>query len=164
MNPWDKDHLKDRLLSSMVLDPGTGCWLWDKATYPFGYGAIRIGNFTASAHRIAYECWVGQIPDGLVACHKCDVPRCFRPDHLFLGTKADNSADMVKKRRNGRGQNNGYAKLTNEQARAIFLAEGPQTRIAKEFGCSQMTVSWIKQRKKWQSVTEDLVPVFRVAA
>lgn len=164
MNVWDKDHLKQRLLSSMILDPGTGCWLWDKATHPFGYGAIRIGDVTAAAHRVAYECWVGPIPDGLFACHKCDVPRCFRPDHLFLGTKADNSADMVKKCRNGRGQNNGNAKLTDEQAKAIFLAKGPQARIAKQFGCCQMTVSLIKQRKKWQSVTEGLSPVFGAAA
>ena len=82
---------------------GDGCWEWQGARSASGYGSM----FSASgghhvAHRVIWEDVNGPIPDGLWVLHRCDNPPCCRPDHLFLGTPADNTADMIAKGR-GRG-------------------------------------------------------------
>lgn len=79
---------------------GDDCWLWTGAVagYPGNdYGAFNKGK----AHRFSWELHRGPIPAGLFVLHKCDVTRCVRPDHLFLGTQKDNMQDMVAK---GRGR------------------------------------------------------------
>lgn len=76
--------------------PEAGCWLattwWDKD----GYG--RTSDHLLM-HRASYERHVGQIPEGMLVCHKCDTPACVNPEHLFLGTNRDNILDMVSKGR-----------------------------------------------------------------
>ena len=76
------------------------CWPWTAAVNSAGYGMVGRDGGLFLAHRIAFELTNGPIPDGLVVCHRCDTPRCCRPDHLFLGTQGDNLADMWAK---GRG-------------------------------------------------------------
>jgi hypothetical protein len=83
---------------------GTDCWEWGGARHPFGYGQFRVGNGTKRGkliftHRYAWELAHGAIPDNLSVLHHCDKPSCVRPDHLFLGTQADNTADMIRKGR-----------------------------------------------------------------
>jgi hypothetical protein len=74
---------------------GSGCWLWIGARHSMGYGKFD-GEM---AHRYAWQLVNGPIPDGLVVRHRCDVPLCVRPEHLELGTRADNSRDMVERGR-----------------------------------------------------------------
>jgi len=74
------------------------CWEWTGAVdYMTGYGKLRWRNGTSSAHRVAWMIRHGQIADGLYVCHKCDNKRCVNTSHMFLGTHADNMADMVAK-------------------------------------------------------------------
>lgn len=85
------------------VDKTGSCWLWTGAVDRDGYG-----SFTAffdgqkkflRAHRFAYQLCKGEIAHGLFVCHSCDVPLCVNPDHLWLGTPADNVSDMLAKKR-----------------------------------------------------------------
>lgn len=80
-----------------------GCWIWqgiiDKRP-DHGYGWFKFGGkWRVRAHRFSWEITYGNIPDGMLICHKCDVRACVRPEHLFLGTSRDNAKDMTKKGR-----------------------------------------------------------------
>lgn len=91
---------RDGFLSRVEHEPNSGCWLWTASLRPgSGYGQLRVGRTIAFAHRIAYELFVGLIPNGLYVCHHCDVKQCVNPDHLFLGTAKDNTQDMIRKGR-----------------------------------------------------------------
>lgn len=81
------------------VDKSGDCWLWTKFVNSNGYGRLTYRRKQYSAHRIAFLLAVGDIPPGLNVLHRCDNPPCVRPDHLFLGTQADNMRDMAQKNR-----------------------------------------------------------------
>ena len=72
-------------------EPNSGCWLWDGGWHSNGYGAFYDGQRSGMAHRFAYRCFVGEIPDGLQLDHKCRVRCCVNPDHLQLVTSGQNT-------------------------------------------------------------------------
>lgn len=90
----------DRFLSGISRPFGeSGCWIWTRSKNARGYGYFYANNLAWKAHRFTYACFVGEIPPGLLVCHRCDTPSCVNPAHLFLGTHADNVRDMVQKNR-----------------------------------------------------------------
>jgi Autographiviridae endonuclease len=144
--------LRFRLLAKLVFGNPNGCWLWGGATGPQGYGLIkRKDGAQLRAHRVAYELVYGAIPPGVFVCHRCDNPGCVRPSHLFLGTHADNMADMVAKGRSPRmlGALNGSARLREDDVEAIRRSDERYGDIAARFGISASAVGLIKRRERW---------------
>ena len=90
------------------------CWEWTGAISTSGYGHIGLDGKARRGHRVAWQLTNGGIPDGLCCCHHCDNRKCCNPNHLFLGTVADNNRDCEEKGRGNhpRGENHGRAKLT----------------------------------------------------
>lgn len=134
------------------------CWFWTAATDKNGYGVFRgqVGGVVLTkAHRFSYSIHTGElIPKGMVICHKCDNPSCVNPEHLFLGTHADNMRDKIAKGRARvpKGQDSVHAKLTEAQARSILLDPRPYRDIARDYGIAYSTVGSIKQRESWEHV------------
>src|SRR5579863_7137496 len=111
--------LEQRLRSGLVVDSETGCHVW-ATTRQGGYAQLHV-----SAHRLAWELVNGPIPKGMHALHRCDNSRCCNPDHLFLGTQADNMADM---RRKGRGRIGHSPKPEAARGRPLATTIEPQAR------------------------------------
>lgn len=139
-----------------VLDKSGECWMWTKSTNRDGYGCFKYERKTKMAHRVMYEFCKGPIPAGKVVMHSCDNPGCCNPDHLSVGTHAENKMDSVMKDRHCYGERSPKAKLTADQVRRI-LAEGRskhgmQRKLAREFGIHYSTVNVILSKRNWNHI------------
>lgn len=128
------------------------CHEWTGHLMPNGYGQFHANGKTAYAHRIAWELKNGPIKIGTYVLHKCDNRKCVNPEHLFLGSFADNMADMVAKRRQAHGTRNGKAKLTEVDVVDIKSGSLSQRLAAAKFGVSQATISMIRNGHTWKFV------------
>ena len=129
----------------------TGCWLvTSHKPNSDGYPVITVDGRRWYAHRWAYASRVGPIPKGQIVRHKCNTPACCRPDHLVLGTDADNVADRVAADRSARGERNGRAKLTWDDARAIRASAEGNWVTAKKYGVDAKVVRNIRAGVTWR--------------
>ena len=128
------------------------CWIWIGGRLTRGYGAFKVGTKCISAHRFSWKIHFGDIPTGMVVCHKCDNPPCVNPKHLFLGTQAENQHDKKEKGRAARGEGNNKAKLTERNVKEIrsLISLGLSSReIAKRYGVRHAAILDIKSNKNW---------------
>lgn len=139
------------------------CWEWTGRPNGTGYGDFKLNNkvdgkINVRVHRYSWTISFGPIPNGLKVCHKCDNPICVRPEHLFLGTDADNARDKVSKGRQSclKGEANPDAVLTDAQVISIRLqytgAWGQQTALAKKYNVSQHTIWRVVKGKSWKHI------------
>jgi hypothetical protein len=136
-------------------EPNSGCWLWNGGGDEIGgYWRIVHKGKRVMVHRIAYERYRGPIPSGLFVCHTCDVRCCVNPDHLFLGTKAENNADRHRKGRTLRGADNGKTKLSPEQVLAIRASTDTERALGHKYGVAHCTVGSIRRRTTWTHLPE----------
>lgn len=132
------------------LNKTTTCWLWTGGSVTRGYGQLWSHGKCYKAHRYAWQLVNGEIPSGMCVRHKCDVPSCCNPDHLELGSHADNVADRVKRGRGARGSRVGTAKLSDQdvtEIRSLLCSGVTQVEVAKRYSIHKETVSRIHRRK-----------------
>lgn len=137
------------------VDKTDTCWLWTGCLFSNGYGRVRIGrNRTVVAHRLSWELTHGPIPNGLCACHRCDVRACVNPSHIFLGTDADNVRDCINKNRRAyfRGSTHPMAKLMETDVIDIRAARKDGTALsalAKKYNVTPQAISLAANGKSW---------------
>ena len=126
------------------LDKSGPCWLWTGSKNSMGYGNLGFEGKGHYAHRIMFEDAHGSAEGGVV-CHRCDTPLCCNPDHLFLGTQADNLKDMRTKNRH-------FTKITAEDVLSMRSLRGKITlkEMAQRFGVSFGCVNDIIYKKTWK--------------
>jgi hypothetical protein len=147
------------------VEKGADCWLWTGAKNSLGYGHLLYDGRDWYAHRLAWVLVNGPIPEGMNCLHKCDVPLCVNPAHLFLGSLSDNTQDMMRKgralfqtnpERIAYGEADGNSKLTADQVqeiRRLRTEEGLSQRVlGKMFGVSHINIGFIVRGETWQRV------------
>ena len=137
MNPATLERFWARVQKS------DGCWEWTGArTAAGGYGEIMVDGVPWRAHRLSWTLVNGPIADGARVLHRCDNPPCVRPEHLFLGSQAENVADMEAKgrARHPVGERHGNAKLTEEAVRSIRAAH--RSGVTRAYLARQHGVGW----------------------
>lgn len=144
----------ERFEDYILPEPNSGCWLWaDSAGQDDRDGYCRItlpGRRRQRVQRFAYERYRGPIPPGMFVCHTCDVRCCVNPDHLFLGTNAENTADKMRKGREARGTMVNTVKLTPVQVMEIRHSAEPAIALARRYEVWPETIYAIRHRKTWK--------------
>lgn len=165
MRTYETKPLADRVWPRVSKSNGDdGCWLWRGYKNENGYGQMYTrtnGRRSAKlVHRVVWELVRGPIPSGLGVCHKCDVPACVNPKHLFLGDQVANMSDASRKGRivvpGFRGEKNPNSKLSEADARAILnkaWATNPRL-LGMEYGVSRGTVRAIWGGRSWHYLQE----------
>lgn len=137
------------------VDKTDNCWIWTGSINDSGYGMLTVRSKPDRAHRISWRLHNGDIPEGLILCHSCDNRRCVNPDHLFLGTDADNMRDKVNKKRHHWGESTPSSKLTVSDVvniRRIYSLGGvSQKALSERFGVSQPAIQGIISGRLWRS-------------
>lgn len=158
------DKYRARIAKGIKIDQTTGCWEWKGKPRENGYCRTSFNYKSWYVHRMAYQLFVGEIPEGNDVCHRCDNRRCCNPAHLFVGTRKDNMDDCVSKNRqasgeilskNVRGEKSHLSKLTSENVIEIrkMKERGDSTaKIAKLFSVSKDNIRSIVRRDTWRHI------------
>jgi len=152
---------KKKFLEQIVIN-SQGCWIWNGSKAKDGYGIFYSKEYLR-AHRASYLLFVAQIPKGLWVLHKCDVPLCVNPKHLYLGDCKQNVKDAIERGRFPKGPNlkkslkgekNPKSKLTEENVKEIKKLSHSFTKsqLAEKYGVLKGTIIHITKGRTWKHI------------
>lgn len=134
------------------------CWIWSGGKTTGGYGKFNPTHKSGweKSHRFSWTLHFGEIPEGKVVCHKCNMKLCVRPDHLYVATSRENTLDAMRDGLCPIGEKHGMAKITEEQVKEIRLLHKPKEIsmgfLAKKYGITKTQISRIINRKTWKHI------------
>lgn len=147
--------LSERVWSKVKVDRPENCWEWTGTTNESGYGILHFRGADYRATRVIWMSIYGYIAEGLCILHKCDNRKCVNPSHLFLGTRQENTKDMLDKGRSAKGSHHSQAKLTENdviEIRRLGLSNLNQKEIAQRYGVRPTLISRILNHKIWKHI------------
>lgn len=124
------------------------CWLYQRGAQSCGHCRVSFMGRRMLAHRVSYMLHYGAFDETLDICHKCDVPNCVNPAHLFIGTHADNMTDKTRK---GRAAKKLTAAIVLDIRKRVQHGETHRA-IAAQLGVSHRTVGNAASRLSWGHV------------
>lgn len=141
----------ERNVRKHIAVSNSGCWIVGLKPLPNGYTMAHVADgIKYLSHRLAYRAFIDSIPGALHVLHRCDVPACCNPAHLFLGTPADNARDQIQKGRPKRGGKGRF--LLPSEVSAIRASKERQATLAARHHVSLQTISLIKRGRIWRGV------------
>lgn len=140
-----------RKLTYVVKD--NSCWEPIGRTILNGYPIIWSNGRNEYVHRFVYSELFGEIPKGMVVRHKCDNTLCMNPEHLEIGTYAENSNDMISRGRSLQGIKTTWAKLTENQVKEVLSSTLSQRKLAKIYNVSHVAIYLVRKRKTYKNVS-----------
>lgn len=149
----DDELIRNRILDGVRINPITGCWEWQGMVNGGGYGVITCRGRQKLAHRVSYAIFAGRFDLAKDVCHRCDNRLCVNPDHLFIGTRAENMRDAADKGRMAHGNRLSQAKLTEREAariRDLWAAGVSAKQLAEDHEISVSCVYSITSGRTWR--------------
>lgn len=151
--------IAERFEAKYVAEPSCGCWLWIAATKGRGYGHMKVNGKMVGAHRISYELYIGDLNNGDNVLHRCDNMKCVNPDHLFSGSCADNTRDMIAKGRVSLGEKLKQSKVSSKnviEIRQLYkTGRYSHRKIGDMFGISKSQAGGIIRGDYWKHIQQD---------
>jgi len=155
------DNVKKRFMENIKVD-SNGCWIWQASVYKDKCGRKTYGRFftklfpkECKSHRISHLIFNGPISKDAYICHKCSIPTCNNPDHIYLGNHALNSQDMVDADRQAKGEHNGNSRYTKEivlKARELRETGMSYAKIGLELNVHKSSIERFIKRKIWKHI------------